>query len=76
MSPAEFALRRPVTIVMVFLSLVAIGLVSVRLLPLEYFPAVDVPFIGIQIPYQGSTPEEVEREITRPVVRRPSRVWT
>jgi len=67
MSPAEFALRRPVTIVMVFLSLVAIGLVSARLLPLEYFPAVDVPFIGIQIPYQGSTPEEVEREITRPV---------
>jgi len=67
MSPAEFALRRPVTIIMVFVSLVAIGLVSVRLLPLEYFPAVDVPFIGIQIPYQGSTPEEVEREITRPV---------
>jgi HAE1 family hydrophobic/amphiphilic exporter-1 len=67
MSPAEFALRRPVTIIMVFLSLVAIGLVSVRLLPLEYFPAVDVPFIAIQIPYQGSTPEEVEREITRPV---------
>ena len=67
MSPAQFALRRPVTIVMVFLSLIAIGLVSVRLLPLEYFPAVDVPFIGIQIPYQGSTPEEVEREITRPV---------
>jgi len=67
MSPAEFALRRPVTVMMVFVSLVAIGLVAARLLPLEYFPAVDVPFIGIQIPYQGSTPEEVEREITRPV---------
>ena len=52
---------------MVFLSLVTIGLVSARLLPLEYFPAVDVPFIAINIPYQGSTPEEVEREITRPV---------
>ena len=67
MSPAEFALRRPVTIIMVFLSLVVVGLVAARLLPLEYFPAVDVPFIGIEIPYQGSTPEEVEREITRPV---------
>jgi HAE1 family hydrophobic/amphiphilic exporter-1 len=66
-SPAEFSLKRPVTIIMVFLSLLAIGVVSSRLLPLEYFPAVDVPFIGIQIPYQGSTPEEVEREITRPV---------
>jgi HAE1 family hydrophobic/amphiphilic exporter-1 len=60
-------LRRPVTIVMAFVSLMAVGLVAGRLLPLEYFPSVDVPFIGIQVPYQGSTPEEVEREITRPV---------
>ncbi|MGD8578929.1 MAG: efflux RND transporter permease subunit [Lysobacterales bacterium] len=67
MSPAKFALKRPVTTVMVFVSLVAIGLVASRLLPLEYFPSIDAPFIGIQIPYQGSTPEEVEREITRPV---------
>lgn len=67
MSPAQFALKRPVTIAMIFISMVAIGLVASRLLPLEYFPAVDVPFIGIEIPYQGSTPEEVEREITRPV---------
>ncbi len=67
MSPAQFALKRPVTIIMIFVSMIAIGLVAARLLPLEYFPAVDIPFIGIEIPYQGSTPEEVEREITRPV---------
>jgi HAE1 family hydrophobic/amphiphilic exporter-1 len=67
MVPAKFAMNRPVTIVMVFVSMVAIGLVSSRLLPLEYFPAVDIPFIILDIPYQGSTPEEVEREITRPV---------
>jgi len=66
MAPARFAMNRPVTIVMVFVSMVAIGLVSSRLLPLEYFPAVDIPFILLDIPYQGSTPEEVEREITRP----------
>ena len=67
MVPARFAMNRPVTIVMVFVSMVAVGLVSSRLLPLEYFPAVDIPFIILDIPYQGSTPEEVEREITRPV---------
>ena len=66
MAPARFALNRPVTIIMVFVSMVAVGLVSSRLLPLEYFPAVDIPFILLDIPYQGSTPEEVEREITRP----------
>ena len=49
MSPAEFALKRPVTIVMVFVSMIAVGLVASRLLPLEYFPAVDVPFVGIEI---------------------------
>ena len=52
---------------MLFVSLVAIGLVASRLLPLEYFPEVDVPFIVMDIPYPGSTPDEVEREITRPV---------
>ncbi len=66
MAPARFAMNRPVTIIMVFVSMVAVGLVSSRLLPLEYFPAVDIPFIILDIPYQGSTPEEVEREITRP----------
>ncbi len=67
MAPARFALNRPVTITMVFLSMIAIGLIASRLLPLEYFPAVDVPFIAVDIPYDGSTPKEVEREITRPV---------
>ena len=67
MSPARLALHRPVTTVMLFVSLIAVGLVASRLLPLEYFPAVDVPFIVVDIPYPGSTPEEVEREITRPV---------
>jgi len=65
-SPARFAMDRPVTIVMIFVSMIAVGLIASRLLPLEYFPAVDVPFIILDMPYQGSTPEEVEREITRP----------
>ena len=66
MLPARFAMDRPVTIIMIFVSMIAVGLVSSRLLPLEYFPGIDVPFIVLDMPYQGSTPEEVEREITRP----------
>jgi len=66
MVPARFAMNRPVTIIMIFVSMIAVGLVSSRLLPLEYFPGVDIPFIILDMPYQGSTPEEVEREITRP----------
>jgi HAE1 family hydrophobic/amphiphilic exporter-1 len=67
MSLARLAMERPVTITMLFVSMVVIGAISSRLLPLEFFPSVDVPFILVNIPYEGSTPSEVEREITRPV---------
>ncbi|MEL6949564.1 MAG: efflux RND transporter permease subunit [Pseudomonadota bacterium] len=62
----EFSLRRPVTITMVFAALAAIGLISSRLLPLEEFPDIEWPGFFVNIPYEGSTPSETEREITRP----------
>ncbi len=67
MKHTEFALERPVTTVVVFVALALVGLLASRLLPLEKFPDIEFPGIFIQIPYQGSTPEEVERLITRPV---------
>lgn len=66
MTLPSLALRRPVTTMMVFLCLVVIGGLSSRLIPLELFPAFDVPVLWVNIPYPGSTPEEVERQITRP----------
>ncbi|MBV6418619.1 MAG: Multidrug resistance protein MdtC [Steroidobacteraceae bacterium] len=62
-----FALRRPVTTVMIFAAVATIGLMASRLLPLEQFPDITFPFMGVSIPYPGSTPGEIEEEITRPV---------
>lgn len=67
MSIAELSLRRPVTAFMVFVSMMVIGAIAAVRLPLEFFPAVDAPFLFVQVPYPGSTPEEVEQQITRPV---------
>jgi len=61
------AIRRPVTTVMIFIALALVGTIASRLLPLEKFPDIQFPGIFINIPYEGSTPEEVERLITRPV---------
>lgn len=66
MNLTEASLRRPVTTVMVFLCFVVIGAISAKLLPMEFFPDLDAPFVGIDIPYPGSTPEEIERQITKP----------
>lgn len=67
MSVAELSIRRPVTTVMLFVSLFVIGLIAALRLPLEAFPDVSPPFLFVQMPYAGSTPEEVERTVVRPV---------
>ena len=67
MRHTEISLARPVTTMVFFVALALVGLIAARLLPLEKFPDIEFPGIFIQIPYSGSTPEEVERLITRPV---------
>ena len=67
MNLTDASLKRPVTTLMIFLCFVVLGVISAKLLPLEFFPDVDAPFIFVDIPYPGSTPEEIERQITKPV---------
>ena len=67
MSIAELSIKRPVSAIMLFVSLTVIGLIAAFRLPLEAFPEVSPPFIFVQIPYAGSTPDEVERTVLRPV---------
>ncbi|WP_394131081.1 efflux RND transporter permease subunit [Shewanella maritima] len=64
MSITKLALKRPVTTSMFFLAIVLFGMAASRLLPLEMFPGIDIPQIMVQVPYKGSSPAEVEREIT------------
>jgi hydrophobic/amphiphilic exporter-1 (mainly G- bacteria), HAE1 family len=67
MSLAELSLKRPVSAVMFYVSLVVVGLLATQRLPLEQFPDFNVPFVLVDLPYPGSTPQEVERTISRPV---------
>ena len=67
MSIVELSLRRPVTVIMFFVSMIVIGLIASFRLPLEQFPALNFPGIYVDLPYPGSTPQEVERSIVRPV---------
>jgi len=63
----KLALKRPVTISMIFVCSVFLGIAASRLLPLEFFPPVQFPGIFIQSNYPGSSPEEIEKNITRPL---------
>jgi len=65
-SLAQLSLQRPVTAAMFFVTMVLVGLISATRLPLEENPDIEAPFTFISLPYPGSSPEEVERTITRP----------
>ncbi|MBA2238314.1 MAG: efflux RND transporter permease subunit, partial [Lysobacter sp.] len=67
MSVAQMSLKRPITTIMLFVSMCVIGLIAAVRLPLEALPDVSAPFLFVQLPYAGSSPEEVERTVLRPV---------
>ena len=67
MRHTRLALERPVTTVMVALAVLAVGIISGRLLRLESMPDITFPGMQVVIPYAGSTPEEIEQLIVRPV---------
>src|SRR6267143_1419933 len=59
---AEICVRRPVFATMIILSLTVVGLFSYKSLGVDLFPKIDLPTITVINP--GSSPQEVETEIT------------
>jgi hydrophobic/amphiphilic exporter-1 (mainly G- bacteria), HAE1 family len=67
MHHTRLALQRPVTTIMVALAVLAVGLISTKLLRLEAMPDITFPGMQVVIPFPGSTPEEMEQLVVRPV---------
>lgn len=67
MRHTQIALQRPVTTIMIALAVLAVGLISTRLLRLEAMPDITFPGMMVVIPFPGSTPEEMEELVVRPV---------
>jgi len=67
MRHTRIALQRPVTTVMIALAVLAVGLISTRLLRLEAMPDITFPGMRVVVPFPGSTPEEMELLVVRPV---------
>jgi HAE1 family hydrophobic/amphiphilic exporter-1 len=67
MTLPELAIRRHVTTLMIIVSLVVLGLVALVRLPIAFLPDVEQPYLFVNIPYENSSPEQIERMIVRPV---------
>jgi HAE1 family hydrophobic/amphiphilic exporter-1 len=61
---AEICVRRPVFAAMLILSMTVVGLFSFFGLGVDLFPKIDLPTITVTVTNPGSSPQEVETEIT------------
>ena len=64
---AKFAVERRVTMTMAVIGIFVLGYLSLMRLPLEFLPSFSSNTMWISAPYNSSSPEEVEREIVRPL---------
>jgi len=63
----ELAIRRPITTLMILVSLFVVGGIALTRLPLAFLPEVDEPQIWVIVPYPNASPKTVERTVLRPL---------
>jgi HAE1 family hydrophobic/amphiphilic exporter-1 len=64
---SNISIKRPIMVSMFLLAVVMFGVIAFFGLPLNLMPALDIPFVTVQVPYPGAGPLEVETEIIKRV---------
>ena len=67
MNIAGLAIKRPVFVVMIILSILTLGLVGYSRLPVDLLPNVDFPNLFVITQYPGASSDEIEQLITKPL---------
>ncbi|MDC7233590.1 MAG: efflux RND transporter permease subunit [Spirochaetales bacterium] len=60
-------LNRPVAVVTVFTIVLIIGLILAAGIPVDMYPDMEIPLLGIMATFPGSGPEEIEDDIIRKI---------
>ncbi len=64
---SEYAINNKVTIYFVTMVLILFGIIAYQSTPKENFPEVDFPYYSINTVYPGTSPEDMENLVTRPL---------
>jgi multidrug efflux pump subunit AcrB len=65
----SFSIRNPYFIIVVCLAVTVIGVTSVARMPVDLFPAINLPEVVVATFYSGMPPEDIETDITDPLER-------
>src|SRR5580658_9320627 len=64
-----FSIRNPFFIIAICLALMVIGTTFVARMPVDLFPAINLPEVVVATFYSGMPPEDIEDDITNPLER-------
>src|SRR5579859_2618261 len=67
MGLTKIAIRRAVTIIMIFSALIVLGWTAYGKLKVERFPTITFPFISISVQWPGAAPEDVALQVSKPI---------
>ena len=67
MSIPEFSVKRPVTISMLIGIVLVLGLYSYLNIGLDMLPDISYPTVSVMTTWQGAAPEDVEKQVTKPI---------
>ncbi len=65
MNLPDFAVKRPLTILMIFLAIFLFGVISLSKLGMDLLPEIEPPAISVLVPYPGASATDVESDITK-----------
>ena len=61
----ETAVRKPISVALIFIGIIVFGLYSLKNLGVDQYPDIEVPYISVITMYQGGNAEDIETNITR-----------
>ncbi|MDY0149978.1 MAG: efflux RND transporter permease subunit, partial [Kiritimatiellia bacterium] len=64
---ANASTKRPIAMSCLLIALIGLGLNSFRKLPIENMPAVDIPYVAVLTTWVGASPEDIEKDVTKPI---------
>ena len=65
--PTSWAINNKTSIYVLAILISILGLMNYYFIPKEQFPQVVIPYIIVNTPYPGTSPEDIENLVTRPI---------
>ena len=63
----RFSVKKPFTVLVAVIAIIALGAVSIVKLPLDLLPEFSLPYLIVITAYPGASPEKIEDQVSKPI---------